>query len=375
MIRRKVSILASLALTLTFAGALAPSCTTSPPSNQEEDESGGTGDGNDNGSSDGNGTFTGGTGDVAFNDAGGTNGGNTGNTNGGNSGNTDGGNTGNTSGGNTGNTNGGSSGNSDGGGTGSDSCSVDTSFTGQIGADNTHGGGEVGSTSDLASDAGIQAVWDWIEQKDQDLDMWPEEDFDTDAREANVSIPEGEQVDVSGATVVATLFGQVGNQAFYIQDQNRAIEVDLGSAVSSGTPIKVGDKVSFTVTGVAVQNGLPQVYEISNFSKDSSGNPVPIMGIDSSGAAEGTDVHKLVRVGGKLTNANTCGEGYKCFDMVNQNGDVLVEFRAQTGDSGMGPSEGWCQTYVGPLGQFPGPIADADSTTLQVQANNFDWTP
>ncbi len=362
MMQRTVSVLASLALTLTLAGAFGSGCTTSPPpSNDDGEQSGGsTGEGSGGGASNGGSTFASGSGgDAAFDDSGGTG-------SGGGSGVGSGGDASTSSGSSDGSTTGGSS---DAGG---GSCGIDTSFTGQVGADNTHGGGEVGSTTDLPQDAGIQAVWDWIQQENQNRDMWPEEDFETEEREANVSLDD--PIEINGAIVVSTLFGEVGNQAFYIQDQNRAVEVDLGSAVSSGTPIKVGDKVSFTVTGVAVQNGLPQVYEISDFSKDSSGNPVPILDIESPDDASGEDVHKLVRVGGELTNAEGCGGDYKCFDMVDGDGNVLVEYRAEvTGDQG--PSEGWCSTYVGPLGQFPGPVADADDPTLQVQPNNFDWTP
>lgn len=253
-------------------------------------------------------------------------------------------------------------------------CEVQSDFTGQVGnSDLTNGGGEVASSTDvLPEDTGLQSVRTYIENNQEQA-----------SSEQGLTIPEGDQMEVSGAVVTATEGGK-NLPFFYLQDQQVALYARLAEGNDS-VDVKVGDAVSFTVTAVSLFNGQPQIQNITNFSVDSSGNQVPIQEVDGS-SLSADKYQQLIRVGGALSAPEQCGgdcslpaserEGqcWQCYDMVNQEGETIIEFRSNslTQEEPLGYFAGTCMTFVGPLGMFPGPVGNSD-TSLQIQETNWDW--
>lgn len=277
---------------------------------------------------------------------------------------------------------------SDGGGGGGgwdpvDNCSVLTDFTGEINSDSAgHGGGQPASSSDvLPADAGLDQVWTWMKDNRSKAEGGTTEFGDT-------------TLEISGATVVATepIAENLGNQRFYIQDQNRTLYVRLSEQPTLEEPnadtakINVGDQVSFTVKKVNLYQGeTPQISNTGTITIDSADNEVPIYSQENLG---GDSYGKIFRIGGRLKNKSkcdspmtSCGEercNY-CYDLMNKDGSKVVTFRSATETAGSkkGFPDGACVTFVGPVGMFPGPLAKdagAKADRLQIQDTNFkDW--
>jgi len=261
-----------------------------------------------------------------------------------------------------------------------DECSVATEFTGEIASDQAeHGGGVEADANDvLPADTGIQAVWDWMENNASEA-------------EGGTTLPDDETIDIQGAVVVATeaIASGLGNQRFFIQDQNRSIYVRLNEAPTIEDPeadeakINVGDEISFTVEGVNLYQGeTPQISQVSTITVDSADNEVPIHGAEDLGTWG--QIHRL---GGRLRNKNKCDSSSVdcsaercsyCYYLRDQEGNTLIEFRSATETQGskQGFPDGACVTFVGPVGSFPGPLADDfdPSQDLQIQDTNYnDW--
>lgn len=262
---------------------------------------------------------------------------------------------------------------------GGKTCEIATDFTGQVGSSEGHGGGNAASSTDvLPEDTGIQAVLTWIENNQAAA----EEDGGT-------SLPDGEQIEVQGAIVNATSFGDLGNRHFWIQDQQAATHVRLESAPGSGDTLKVGDAVTFTVTDVSVFAGQPQIAGVTDFGIDSSGNDVPIQEVDES-TIDPSMYNQLVRTGGKLLSKwkcdsderNCCGERCQvCYELVDNQNETIATFRSNafTQEDSKGYFPDSCITFVGPLSMFPGPLAsgdnlDSERERLRLQETNYGWT-
>ncbi len=255
-------------------------------------------------------------------------------------------------------------------------CEVQSDFNGQIGnTDVTKGGGTPASSTDaLPEDTGLQAVYDYMEANAEDA-----------RSEDGLSLSEEDQIEVTGAIVTATEGGE-NLPFFYLQDQQRALYARLSEGHDS-VDVTVGDEVSFTVTGVSIFSGQPQIQDITGFSVDSEDNDVPIQNVGQSTPSLDR-YQQIVRVGGALTEGRQCGgdcslpagdrdgQCWQCYDMLDQEGETIIEFRSNslTQDEPLGYYAGTCMTFVGPLGQFPGPLAEnADDPTVQVQETNWDW--
>lgn len=357
--RRSFTITASIfALSLLVAAGCTPD---DPSSDDDEDTSGATTAGADtNGSGTGGMDTNGGSGGMD------TNGGTGGTDTMGGTGGTD----------------------TDGGGSGGDTdivddCKVLSNFNGQVDSMVDHGGGTpTSSTSDLPADTGIQGVWDWIKNNKSAVTK----------SEKAADIPMAEQVEIDGAVVISTSFGNTADKHFYIQDQKTAIYVRLESAPMAGgsaATINVGDAVSFTVTGANMYDGQPQIAKVTNFSKKGTGKKVPIQQVDASTISPDM-YNQMVRLGGRLTNRFKCDSKdrdcskktcYMCYDLVNESGDKLVTFRSNafTTKSKKGYFDKTCITFVGPLSMYEGPMSDKSmldppKDRLQVSETNFDWT-
>lgn len=238
-------------------------------------------------------------------------------------------------------------------------CEVIENFYGQIGGTGDADGGAP-TMEALDFDANLQAVYDAVPTTQDDSET---EDVD-EGRADDLSIQ------VTGALVTATYANTAnfrsGDVRFFLQDQNTALRVYLDQGEQQTTPIKVGQRLSFTVTSTRNFGGTPQIAKISDLVVDEEGANVPYT------EATGTDLtieqfDRIVRVFGTIESDNgECGGGNKCYTF--NHGDKTTTLRSRSEFL----SVGGCYTYVGPVGAFPGPLATGDKT-IQLDSINFNW--
>ncbi|MGM0559088.1 MAG: hypothetical protein ACQEVA_22075, partial [Myxococcota bacterium] len=188
-------------------------------------------------------------------------------------------------------------------------------------------------------------------------------------------------IEIDGALVVATGFDSnqtadvdEANQKLWLNDTNSAIQFWFGFPEGEvpTDPIKVGDRISFTVTEVTYYGGTPEIsaIESGSFANDSTGNDVPFT--DYTGLEASVDDYlRPVRVAGTITSAvRDCG-GASCFDLTHgaEGSEQTIELRTNS----QFIEQGDCVTYFGPLGAFPSPLSDPDGAEPQLNEQNFNW--
>ena len=170
-------------------------------------------------------------------------------------------------------------------------------------------------------------------------------------------------VAVSGATV--TMVGYYPSSAtdytFWISDVDGVVQV---YRVPLDAPPAPGDKVSFTATELTNFYDALELTAVSDFSVDSSDNPVFVY----PGTGTSLDYSALgasnVRVYGKLVSDDgDCGGGNNCYGLEHGgagSGNIAI-FRTDSEYV----SEGDCVIYTGPLGDFDG--------EPQLNVDDYDW--
>jgi hypothetical protein len=268
------------------------------------------------------------------------------------------------------------------GGGGLGSCETNDFFSGQTyteGDDpDAHNGGNPVEASTVTLDsAGLEAVLGAVPVDDPPQD----ENTDDDVDDSIVTLDT--TLDVTGALVIAT--GRTdnadttaeieGNDWLYLQDADTTLVLNggfVGSAYPDGaapdTAVKIGDKVSFTVTGVRNFSGTPQIARVTDFVIDGSDNDVPFT--DMTGADITMDSWgNLIRVSGQLTADNgSCGGSAICYEFTHGDPAKTITFRSNS----QFVETGSCVTFFGPLGAFPGPLGS--DPVPQVDEVNYGWT-
>ena len=277
-------------------------------------------------------------------------------------------------------------------------------WQGQMAGNGDHSGGTLSNDpSVLPEDTGIQAVRDYI-NSNKPNGCGPDQQDCT-----GTTVVTDTTLSVDGATVTATDFGPLGNAFFYVQDQQAGMYVRLDQAhppiFSENTSdnvtqfLKVGSEVSFDVSVVGVYAGQPQIQGFAaptnpeagpdnleypsetgdSFNVTDTGKSVYVKDYTSEGASlAGEDYYTMVKIHGRLEKTGSCGSGWFCYNMM-RDGENLVTVRSQenTQMGSNGYPENLCMTYVGPVGMFPGPVAENSTPLverLQLEVENFAWT-
>jgi hypothetical protein len=238
--------------------------------------------------------------------------------------------------------------------------------------ENPHAGGT--PTSDpIQNDAGLQQVVDKIKSIRSDNDgSWP---TDSENETKTVPLEAGDQIEVSNAVVTATSYKSKntdnGQQHFWLEDSQTTLIVYLDMGEEIDCPIvRVGDRVSFTVTGVELFRGdTPQISTVENYrrSADAASDAVPVM--EKTGETIALEEFgKIVRVSGQITNEQEPCGGTACFDLSH--GGETVTYRAK---GPVKPAVGDCVTYVGPVSSYPGPLSEQPEKEVQLESTNLDW--
>lgn len=173
---------------------------------------------------------------------------------------------------------------------------------------------------------------------------------------------------VTEATVVATDFNsettQRAQRIFYLADGTGSIatffvQEDVDSQPSFS--IKVGQRISGTVTSVGNFNGMAQINSASDWSLESEGNGVYIRDIGDE-ALTMDDVNDVVRVTGIIDRVDNpeCGGSSVCYNMTYGTSQSII-LRTSSQFIAVGD----CATYVGPVRAFGG--------APQLDTLNFDW--
>ncbi len=233
-------------------------------------------------------------------------------------------------------------------------CGGDVFFTGQVFTPDgdpdplsPNGGIPTFEPYGAGYDAGLQAV----------LDAVPS----TDGESAVV------ELHFADATVVATSYNNDtamrAQTQFWLADGNAALAVffftdDVES--HPPFPIKVGQRISGTVTTVANFRGMPQIQGIVDWALESEENAVYIREVDGVDLTP-ADANHLVRLTGTLSGIRSpdCG-GATCFEL-DYGARAPIVFRTYSDFVNIGT----CLTFVGPVRLFDG--------TPQLDTINFDW--
>lgn len=171
---------------------------------------------------------------------------------------------------------------------------------------------------------------------------------------------------ITDATVVATDYNnettQRGQRVFFLADAGGTIgtffqEEDVDSQPSFS--IKVGQRVSGTVTSLFNYNGTLQISTATGWSLESEGNEVYIRDVGDE-ALTAADINSLVRITGTLDGIDQpdCG-GSVCYNMKYGSQDIILRSGSQF------LAVGDCITYVGPVRGF--------NNSPQLDTLNFDW--
>lgn len=259
-------------------------------------------------------------------------------------------------------------------------CAPGDTFFGQIGKrsspKNPHYGGTP-TTDSLQSSAGLQSVIDEIKSIKSDKGgSWPTttDDMGNQAPKT-VELTGSDSIDITGAVVTSTSFKSnnfdKGQQVFWLQDADTPILVFLDQPLGSPT-IEVGARLDFTVTGVKLFSGKPEITKMSDVSvQQNADDSVPY--VDATGRSlDEDDWAKIVRIGGQVIREKSDCPGLPdghCYVLEHGQSEETIEFRVDMGTYQVGD----CVTFAGPLSLFPGPLASGDKTP-QLEEKNFDWT-
>ncbi|MCB9506633.1 MAG: hypothetical protein H6697_03075 [Myxococcales bacterium] len=176
------------------------------------------------------------------------------------------------------------------------------------------------------------------------------------------------ELELTDATVVATSYNtdtqQRAQYIFWIADAGGTVQVFLPSDDTAGQPpfsVKVGQRVSATVTAVGVYQGMAQVTAASDWTLGSEGNEVFVLDVGAERAVTAADAHAVVRATGTLTSIDQpdCG-GATCY-LFDYGAEAPITLRSSSSFL----SVGQCATFVGPVRLFSG--------APQFDTINFDW--
>lgn len=181
--------------------------------------------------------------------------------------------------------------------------------------------------------------------------------------------PLASPIPVVGAVVVATSYLTAAavppaQSNFWVADRFGTIEVRLDYTNAANVPpfpVRVGQRLSFSVTALSSYQGVGQIQAATDWSVVSEGSVVHILERSATPLSL-TELTELVRVEGTITGGGAaCGGTSRCFDLSYGSGNLVTLRTASTF-----AAIGQCITFVGPLSQFGG--------ALQLNATNFDWT-
>ena len=173
---------------------------------------------------------------------------------------------------------------------------------------------------------------------------------------------------ITDATVVATDFNsettQRAQRVFYLADAGGTIQTFFDSEDLDSQPsfsIKVGQRVSGTVTSLGNFNGINQINVASDWSLESEDNEVYIRDIGDE-ALTLDDLNSVVRVTGIVDSVDNpeCGGSSVCYVMTYGTSQSVILRSSSTF-----LAVGNCVTYVGPVRAFAG--------VPQLDTLNFDW--
>lgn len=231
-------------------------------------------------------------------------------------------------------------------------CAVDTNFFGQLGGPAERDGG-VPTTAALTHDANLMAIWNATVPAPN----WAE------PQELAPSIA------INGATVTAVTHRV--NAQFYVEDASTGMQVYLDAPLE--VPLKVGQRVSFRATHVALFNGNPQVRALTEFTVLSEDNPVPYVHVTGEDIEMDAHYYRIVRLGGELgPTSSPCGDGHTCYELFYgpTGGRKSVPFRSASQTL----TTGQCVTYIGPVIGYLGPMSTLpDDPTPQLETASFNW--
>ncbi|MFT6400291.1 MAG: hypothetical protein ACJAYU_005062 [Bradymonadia bacterium] len=172
---------------------------------------------------------------------------------------------------------------------------------------------------------------------------------------------------ITDATVVATDFNNENTQraqrVFFLADANGTISTFFQEEDTDSQPsfsIKVGQRVSGTVTSLGNFGGGSQVSTASGWQLESEGNDVYIRDIGDE-ALTPADINSVVRVTGTVDGVDQpeCGGSSTCYNMSYGSQSVILRSASQF------LAVGNCVTYVGPVRAF--------GNNPQLDTVNFDW--
>ncbi len=172
---------------------------------------------------------------------------------------------------------------------------------------------------------------------------------------------------ITDATVVATDYNsdttQRAQRVFFLADAGGTIGTFFQEEDTDSQPsfsIKVGQRVSGTVTSLGNFNGISQISTGGDWTLQSEGNEVYIRDIGGDEELTPADINSLVRVTGTIDGIDQpeCGSAV-CYNMSYGDESVILRSSSQF------LAVGNCVTYVGPVRAF--------GANPQLDTLNFDW--
>ena len=241
-------------------------------------------------------------------------------------------------------------------------CEINESFYGQIGTGEDQDGG-VPTSEPLTESAGLQEVWDAVEA---------EIDGDIGGAEDEISLDlSSDPIEVDGAVVTAKIFRGFyvsdGDAAFYVDNRNTNDDLEVDN-----DDVRVGQKVSFDVTGAGTFFADPQISGLTNWEVLEEDVEVPVEDITD----EPIEVeHMYHNVRAAVLLPPTDEDSWDCAGDIcypaTYGEDQQFEITMKIGeDSFWEPGE--CRTFVGPVSTFPGYFSGDPSP--QLDELNWDWT-
>ncbi len=233
-------------------------------------------------------------------------------------------------------------------------CIIDETFDGQVDFVNVAEELDIPfTTTPPTHDANLQALWD-----------------------ATLPAPNWEDpqtlspaVQVNGAIVIATSFRE--NRQFWLQDSQTAFQVYLDDPLP--VDVRVGQSVSFTATAIDVFNGNPEVVALDSFVINSEENPVFFRDLRTDPVSLTDHYYQLVRLGGGLSDGESCSGNYQCFDYTY--GPTGASHTVPLRTSSQFAEDNACLTFFGPVIAFPGPFTTLPQEPApQLQTDHHQWT-
>ncbi len=252
-------------------------------------------------------------------------------------------------------------------------CDAAPFFYGEIGENPSIGSSGGNATTDAFTfDAGIQDLYDRIDQMIADGEISERNQFGS-YEPAMIDPP----IEINGAVITATQGTGVADERFYIGDADGGFLARLdGDDSEELSGIRVGQRVSFTVTEVGFFGNNPQIRSLTNFQFDAEDEDVHIIEL-TEGALPDDFMNRNVKVSGRFGDRWNCGTNRYCFRIhYGPEGEDSVVFRFFSNDPDGTPFQtGRCLHYAGIVGAFPGLYnEDGDPIEPQIEEHNWDWT-